>query len=42
MQVKKMILKTDKNGYLIHQPQLPPNTSMEAIFLMLENKKQSG
>lgn len=42
MQARKMILKTDKNGYLIDQPQLPPNTSIEAIFLVLENKKQIG
>lgn len=40
MQAKKMILKTDKNGYLIPKPQFPPNTRMEAIFLLLENKKQ--
>lgn len=40
MKTKKMILKTDNNGYLIDQPQLPPNARMEAIFLVLENKKQ--
>jgi hypothetical protein len=40
MQAKKMILKTDKNGHLISQLQFPPNTSMEAIFLLLEDKKQ--
>ena len=40
MQAKKMLLKTDKNGYLIPQPQFPPNTSLEAIFLLPENKKQ--
>ena len=40
MQAKKMILKTDKNGYLINQPHLPPNTSMEVIFLVLEDKEK--
>jgi hypothetical protein len=33
------LLKTDKNGFLIEQPQLPPNTSMEVIFLIQHNPK---
>lgn len=37
---KKMILKTDKNGYLIQQSQLPPNISMEVIFIVHDNQKQ--
>ena len=37
MRAKKFILKTDKNGFLIQQPQLPPNTSMEVIFLIKHN-----
>ena len=37
---KKMILKTDKNGYLIQHSQLPPNTSMEVIFIVHDNQKQ--
>lgn len=40
MLAKKMILETDKNGCLIHPPPLPPNASMEVIFLMQEPKKQ--
>ncbi len=40
MQAKRMILETDNNGYLLQQPHLPPNTRIEAIFLVLENKKQ--
>jgi len=40
MQAQRMILETDKNGCLIYQPHLPPNISMEAIFLVLKNKKQ--
>ena len=39
MQAEKFILKTDKNGFLIQQPQLPPNTSMEVIFLIQHNSK---
>jgi len=39
MQAKKFILKTDKNGFLIQQPQLPPNSSMEVIFLIQHNPK---
>ncbi|WP_024335370.1 hypothetical protein [Desulfotignum balticum] len=39
MQAKKFILKTDRNGFLIEQPQLPPNTSMEVIFLIQHNPK---
>ena len=39
MQTKKFILKTDKNGVLIQQPQLPPNTSMEVIFFIQHKPK---
>jgi hypothetical protein len=39
MQAKKFILKTDKDGCLIQQPQLPPNTSMEVIFLIQHDQK---
>lgn len=39
MQAKKFILKTDKNGLLIQQPQLPPNACMEVIFLIQHNPK---
>ncbi len=41
MQAEKIFLETDQYGHLLHQPQLPPNIRMEAIFLMLgDNKKK--
>jgi hypothetical protein len=41
MKAEKIILETDQYGQLLHQPNLPPNTRMEAIFLMPERKRES-
>lgn len=38
MQAEKILLETDQNGHLLQQPQLPPNSRIEAIFLFLEDK----
>ena len=37
MQAEKILLETDQNGRLLHQPQLPPNSRLEAIFLVIED-----
>lgn len=42
MQAEKIFLETDQNGHLVHQPQLPPNIRIEAIFLILKEKKKKG
>ena len=42
MQAEKIFLETDQHGHLLHQPQLPPNIRMEAIFLILEDNKKKG
>jgi hypothetical protein len=39
LKAKTFILKTDKNGLLIQQLQLPPNSRMEVIFLIQHNPK---
>lgn len=39
MHAKKMTLTTDQNGHLQQQPELPPNTTLEAIFLVLGSSK---
>jgi hypothetical protein len=39
MQAKKIVLETDQYGRLAHQPLLPPNTRVEAIFLILEDEE---
>ena len=36
MQAERVLLKTDEQGRLIDLPKLPPNTRLEAIFLLLE------
>lgn len=36
MQAERVLLKTDDHGHLIDLPKLPPNTRLEAIFLLLE------
>lgn len=41
MQTKRIILETDQHGRLLHQPQLPPNIRMEAIFLLPEDRKRA-
>jgi len=41
MQTKRIILETDQQGRLLHQPQLPPNIRMEAIFLLPEDRKKA-
>jgi hypothetical protein len=40
MQTRRVILETDQHGRLLHQPQLPPNSRMEAIFLLPEDRKK--
>lgn len=40
MQTKRVILETDQHGRLLHQPQLPPNIRMEAIFLLPDDRKK--
>ena len=42
MQAEKMLVATDRFGRLLHQPQLPPNARMEAIFLLLEDTRKSS
>ncbi len=42
MQAKKIVLETDQHGRLLHQPNLPPNTRMEAIFLIPEDKRKDN
>ena len=34
MQAERVILKTDAQGNLMGLPKLPPNTQLEAIFLL--------
>lgn len=38
MKAEKAILETDQYGRLLRQPDLPPNTRIEAIFLILDGK----
>ena len=38
MQTRRIILETDQHGRLLHQPPLPPNIRMEAIFLLPEDR----
>ena len=43
MHARKMTLTTDQDGHLQQQPELPPNATLEAIFLVLEpSKPQMG
>lgn len=42
MKAEKMIVETDQYGRLLRQPNLPPNTRMEVIFLMPDNKRERG
>jgi hypothetical protein len=37
MQAERVLLETDVQGNLISVPKLPPNTRLEAIFLVLED-----
>jgi len=39
MEAEKLILETDSSGHLTQQPQLPPNSQIEAIFLVLKKEK---
>lgn len=41
MQAEKIILETDSKGRLVGIPQLPENSRIEAIFLILEDKALS-
>ena len=38
MQAERVVLKTDAQGNLIGLPKLPPNTQLEAIFLLPDTK----
>lgn len=40
MRAEKLILETDQDGHLLQQPTLPPNTRLEAIFLILDDDKK--
>jgi len=40
MQARKIILETDHYGRLANQPSFPPNTRMEAIFLIIGKIKE--
>ncbi len=42
MRAKKIFLETDQYGQLLHQPKLPPNSRMEAIFLIIEAKMKEN
>ena len=39
MHAERMILKTNQHGHLITQPELPANSEVEAIFLVLKKIK---
>jgi hypothetical protein len=39
MHARKMILTTDQNGHLLEKPELPPNATLEAIFLVTDSNK---
>ena len=39
MQATRMIMTTDPDGHLLEQPDLPPNTTLEAIFLVVGSGK---
>ncbi|MCT7970245.1 hypothetical protein NG799_28415 [Laspinema sp. D1] len=41
MQVKRLILETDRLGNLKHIPKLPPNKQVEVIFRVLDDVKDS-
>jgi len=36
MQAQRLMLETDEYGHLTHLPQLPANTKVKVIFLLLE------
>jgi hypothetical protein len=36
MYAEKLILETDEHGFLKQKPHLPPNSTVEAIFLVFE------
>lgn len=39
MYAERIILETDSLGHLKHQPRLPPNKAIEAIFLVLDDSE---
>lgn len=41
MRAERVLLETDDQGNLIGTPQLPPNTRLEVIFLVLEEQPKS-
>lgn len=41
MQARRVFLETDRRGRLLHPPDLPPNSHLEVIFLILEKKNES-
>ncbi|MBT4837678.1 MAG: hypothetical protein HON94_10075 [Methylococcales bacterium] len=38
MEATKFHLSTDSQGMLVNLPTLPPNTELEAIFLVVDNQ----
>ena len=40
MQAEKLILETDADGHLKQLPSLPPNSRIEAVFLVLETTQK--
>jgi hypothetical protein len=41
MQAERVILETDADGSLIRPPKLPPNSELEAIFLVLRQQPRA-
>ena len=39
MHARKMTLTTDQDGHLLEKPELPPNSTLEAIFLVMGPSK---
>jgi len=42
MQAEKMVLHTDTEGRIIDQPLLPPNATLEAIYLVTAHRGASA
>jgi hypothetical protein len=42
MQVKRVIVTTDKQGNIVGLPKLPPDTRLEAIFLLSDERGKSA
>jgi hypothetical protein len=42
MQARRVFLETDRRGRILHPPDLPPNSHLEVIFLILEENREAG